>query len=39
LKYSLSVANLGYSAIPKKNIDGLKNKEVLEKYFDDFIEV
>jgi ADP-ribosylglycohydrolase len=36
---SILGAKFGYSAIPQKYIDGLKNKEVLEKYFDDYMEV
>ena len=36
---SILGAKFGYSAIPKKYIDGLKNKEVLEKCFDDYMEV
>ncbi len=36
---SILGAKFGYSAIPKKYVDGLKNKEVLEKYFDDYMEV
>jgi ADP-ribosylglycohydrolase len=36
---SILGAKFGYSAIPQKYIDGLKNKEVLERYFDDYMEV
>jgi ADP-ribosylglycohydrolase len=36
---SILGAKFGYSNIPKKYIDGLKNKEVLERYFDDYMEV
>ncbi len=36
---SILGAKFGYDAIPKKYIDGLKNKEVLERYFDDYIAV
>jgi ADP-ribosylglycohydrolase len=36
---SILGAKFGYDAIPKKYIDGLKNKEVLERYFDYYIAV
>ncbi len=36
---SILGAKFGYSAIPQKYIAGLKNKEVLEKCFDDYIAV
>ena len=36
---SILGAKFGYSNIPKKYINGLKNKEVLERYFDDYMEV
>jgi ADP-ribosylglycohydrolase len=36
---SILGAKFGYSAIPQKYIDGLKNKEVLEKCFDDYLEL